>query len=408
MDWKQTLKFFPGGIQTESKRPERHVPGVYPKYIDSAKGAYVTCDNGKEYLDYSCALGGIVLGYGFEPVTQAVIKVVQAGNLFNLPHKSETQLAEIIVDMIPSAEKMRFLKTGSEACSAAVRIARAYTGREKIISMGYHGWHDTFQYTADDRKAGIPKQNNIRADHGIELKGLFKKYEKKIAAVIMEPYIYKELSQQYLRSLQHMCKTAGTVLIFDECITGFRTKKHSAQAYYRITPDLTVLSKAMANGFPMSCVCGKADLLDVLKNDVFVSGTFSADLVGIAASIATLTFLRENPVAEHIWTVGGKLQGSFAAMINQPGLIDRIKVDGLPCRPRFVFVESKALKCLFWQECLKRGLMLDDAQFVSWAHKTPELDKTLEAMRGAMGIVRKYIEDPESVLEGEVCSGDFK
>lgn len=406
MDWQTTLKLFPGGVQTESKRPERHVLGVYPKYVCSAKGPYVTC-NGQEYLDYSCALGAIILGYSFEPVTQAVIKVVKEGTLFNLPHKMETQLAEIIVDMIPSAEKMRFVKTGSEACSAAVRIARAYTGREKIVSMGYHGWHDTFQYTADNRTAGIPKQNNIRADHGIDLKNLFKKHDKKIAAVIMEPYIWKELSQEYLRTLKHMCKTAGTVLIFDECITGFRTKKHSAQAYYKITPDLTVLSKAMANGFPMSCVCGRADLMDVLKNDVFVSGTFNGDLVGIAASIATLTFLRETPVAEHIWTVGGKLQGSFASMLSKPGLIDHIKVDGLPCRPRFVF-ESNALKCLFWQECFKRGLMLDDAQFVSWAHKTPELDKTLEAMRDAMRIVYKYIDDPESVLEGEVCSGDFK
>lgn len=403
MDWKeQTLKVIPNGVQTESKRPDRHVKGVYPKWIDSAKGAYVTSGD-REYLDYSCALGAIILGYGFEPVTQAVMKVVKSGNLFNLPHKMETQLAEIIVDMIPSAEKMRFLKTGSEACAAAVRIARAYTGRDKIICMGYHGWHDWCQYTANNCTRGIPKQNVIRADHGLDLKGLFTKHGKKIAAVIMEPYIYKELSQQYLRGLQHLCKTNGTVWIFDECITGFRTKKHSAQAHYKITPDLTVLSKAMANGIPMSCICGKADLIDVLKKDVFVSGTFNGDLIGIAASIATLTFLRENPVAEHIWTVGGKLQGSFASMIEKPGLVDHIKVDGVPCRQRFIF-DSKALKCLFWQECLKRGLMLDDAQFTSWAHKTPELDKTLEAMRGAMRIVHKYLEEPESVLEGEVCS----
>lgn len=406
MDWKTTLKLFPNGVQTESKRPDRHVEGVYPKYVCSAKGAYVTCD-GTEYLDFSCALGAVILGYGFEPVTQAVIKVAKEGNLFNLPHKSETQLAEIIVDMIPSAEKVRFLKTGSEACAAAVRIARAYTGREKIICMGYHGWHDWCQYTADDCTRGIPKQNVIRADHGIDLKGLFKKHDKKIAALIMEPYIWKELPQQYLRDLMRLCEQSGTVWIFDECITGFRTKKHSAQAHYKITPDLTVLSKAMANGLPMSCVCGKADLMDVLKKDVFVSGTFNGDLVGIAASIVTLTFLRENPVAEHIWTVGGKLQGSFASMIAKPGLVDKIKVDGVPCRPRFIF-DSNALKCLFWQECFKRGLMLDDAQFTSWAHKTPELDKTLEAMRGAMRIVHKYLDEPESVLEGEVCSEDFK
>jgi glutamate-1-semialdehyde aminotransferase len=273
--------------------------------------------------------------------------------------------------------------------------------------MGYHGWHDWYQYTSDSRTAGIPKQKVVRADHGISLKTLFDKNPKKIACVIMEPYIWKELSQTYLKGLRRLCDDNGTVLIFDECITGFRTKKFSAQAMYDITPDMTVLSKAMANGFPISCICGKRDLMEVLDTSVFVSGTFNADLVGITAAITTLKFIRDNPVIHHIWTMGGKLQGSFNAMVNQPDMVDLIKSDGLPCRPRFVF-PSNEHKSLFWQECLKRGVMLDDAQFISWAHKTVEMDKTLEAMRGAMRIVRKYLADPASVLEGDVCSKDFK
>lgn len=403
MDWKRTLRLIPNGVQTESKRPERHVPGVYPKYVQTGKGAYITCD-GKEYLDYSCALGAVVLGYGFDPVTEAVCKVVRYGNLFNLPHLMESELAEIIIDMIPSAQKVRFLKTGSEACSAAVRIARAYTGRDMIICMGYHGWHDWYQSTADSNTAGIPKsQDVIRADHGIPLKGLFAKHGRKIAAVIMEPYIWKQLDITYLRKLKHLCTKNGTVLIFDECITGIRSPKFSAQAHYEVMPDLTCLSKAMGNGFPISCVCGNADLMNLLAKDVFVSGTFNADLVGIAAAIATLKFMRDRNVPHILWTIGGKLQGIFNSIVNLPGLVDKFKADGLPCRPRFVF-PTREHKTLFWQECFKRGLLLDDAQFISYSHKQPELDKSAEIMRGAMHIVRKYVDDPTSVLEGEVCS----
>ena len=411
MNWNDTLNVIPDGVQTLSKMPSKHVNGVYPKYIDRAEGAYVWCGD-KKYIDYPLGLGPIVLGHANEYVNRAIVNQLQKGIVYSLPAKQETELANKICDIIPCAEKVRFLKTGSEATSAAVKIARAYTGKNKVLCCGYHGWHDWFSIV-NDKKDGIPKIianltakftyndiDNFKARLG-------KKENCKVAAVIMEPYVLEEPKKNYLQDIRSLCTDYGVVLIFDEVVTAFRTKKFSAQAYYAVTPDLTCIGKAMANGMPISCVCGKAKIMDVLMDNCFVSSTFGGELASIAAALATIEYMQSHNVIDQIWKMGDRFKESFRTITDSTGLTDKVYLKGLPPRTYFVFPTPEH-KALFWQECLYRGVLLGHAQFISYAHTLGVIDETIRAMRGAMKLVRKYWDNPRDVLKGDPPEETFR
>jgi len=411
MNWDETLKVIPDGVQTLSKMPSKHVNRVYPKYIDKAEGAYVWCGD-KKYIDYPLGLGPIVLGHANTYVNRAIVDQLNNGIVYSLPSKKETELANKICDLIPCAEKVRFVKTGSEATTAAVKIARAYTKRNKVLCCGYHGWHDWFSIV-NEKKDGIPriianlsckfKYNDIDDFR----KKLGKKENCKVAAVIMEPYILEEPNDNYLHDIRRICTDYGIVLIFDEIVTAFRTKKFSAQAYYGVTPDLTTLGKAMANGMPMGCVCGKAKIMDVLLGDCFVSSTFGGELASISAAIATIDFMQSHNVIDQIWKMGERFKSLFKTITDSMGLSDKVYLKGLPPRTYFVF-PSPEHKALFWQECLYRGVLLGYAQFISYSHTLPVIDETIQAMRGAMKIVRKYWDDPRAALKGDLPEETFR
>ena len=304
-NWLRTLEVCPDGVQTLSKMPSKHVDGFYPKYITKGDGAYVWGDNDKKYIDYPCGLGAILLGYNNPDVNRAIIDQLNKGVLFSLPNYLETELAEKIVDIVPSAEQVRFLKTGSEATSAAVRIARAYTGKEGIICVGYHGWHDWYCSTTSKNK-GVPEQYVMQCKYN-DIEAMIEVFDTQdtstvgIAAVIMEPYVLEEPKQEYLRKVRKLCNRHKAVLIYDEVVTGFRTLEWTAQKYFDITPDLTCLGKAMANGLPISCVCGKRELMRELQGDCFVSSTFGGELLSIAAALATIKIVEEQGVIRQIW-----------------------------------------------------------------------------------------------------------
>ncbi len=232
MNWEKTLSLIPDGVQTLSKMPSKHVDDVYPKYITKGQGAMVWGSDGKEYVDYPCGLGAILLGHNYPATTQAIKDQMTKGLLFSLPNELETELAAKICDKIPSAEMVRFLKTGSEACSAAVKIARAYTGRNSIVCCGYHGWHDWYNWTTTKNR-GVPKQNVRQATYN-DIESF--KITDKTAAVIMEPYILDEPKPDFLNQVRKLCKKNGALLIFDEVVTGFRTKKWSAQLIMTLSP----------------------------------------------------------------------------------------------------------------------------------------------------------------------------
>ena len=411
MSWEETCKYIPDGVQTISKMPSKHVNGVYPKYIDRAEGAYVYCGD-KKYIDYPLGLGAVVLGHANDYVNRAVIDQLQKGTVYSLPNEKETILARKICDLIPSAEKVRFLKTGSEATSAAVKIARAYTRRNKILCCGYHGWHNWFS-VVNDKKDGIPKtiQTLISKFKYNDIDDLRKQFGSKenckIAAVIMEPYVLEEPNTNFLDDVRNLCTEYGALLIFDEVVTAFRTKKWSAQAYFNVIPDLTCIGKAMANGLPISCVCGRSKYMNVLQGDCFVSSTFGGELASISAAIATIEYMESHNVIDQIWKMGERLSGLFRTITDSMGLSDKVKMIGLPPRTYFIFPTMEH-KALFWQECLNRGVLLGYAQFISYAHNLDVIDKTIQAMRGAMKMVRKYWDNPSDALKGEVPEETFR
>lgn len=400
MDWQKTCKFVPDGVQTLSKMPSKHVEGVYPKYIVRGDGATVWGSDGKEYIDYPCGLGAILLGHNYPATVSAVQEQAVKGFLFSLPNYLETELAEKICDKIPSAEMCRFLKTGSEACSAAVKIARAYTGRNQIICCGYHGWHDWYNYTTTKNK-GVPKQSVKQAKYN-EIETF--KVTDKTAAVIMEPYVLEEPEHDFLNQVRKKCRKNGAVLIFDEVVTGFRTLKGSAQSYFDVIPDMTCLGKALGNGLPIGVVCGRKELMKVLEDDCFVSSTFGGELLSIASALATINVIDVMGVIEYIWQKGEILKGAFNDYTQG---LDGVECIGLPPRTYFKFPSSAHLG-LFWQECIKMGVLFGYAQFVSFSHKQYEIDKTLAAMHKGVKMLKKYWEDPMKFLSGQPPQETFR
>jgi glutamate-1-semialdehyde 2,1-aminomutase len=335
----------------------------------------------------------MVLGYGDPGVDAAVIERVNAGPVFSLGHRLEVEVAETLVDMVPGAEMVRFIKTGSEATTAAVRLARAATGREHIAMCGYHGWHDwCIGHTT--RNAGVPvavrhlthqwTYNDVGS-----LRAVFDAHPGQVAAVIMEPVGVDAPLPGFLESVLTLAHEHGALLIFDEVITGFRLAPGGAQEYFGVIPDLAAFGKAMANGYPLAAVAGRAAVMELIASRVFISSTFGGDTVALAASLATMRRIREGGVIEHLWRQGARLAEGFNTLASEHEVPARMI--GLAPRRVIAFeavdtTDANSLKALVWQECLDRGVLLGNANFVSLAHDDAAVDTTLDAFDAALNV----------------------
>ena len=389
--------------------PSKFIEGVYPIYLEKSFGCYVATDDGYQFIDYPLGLGAILLGYSYLPITVALVRQLVKGNIFTLPSIQETILAQKLKKLIPSCEMVRFLKTGSEATSAAVRIARAYTSKEHIACCGYHGWHDW--YTATTPKAkGIPKAtgscvhkfeyNNIDS-----LKTIFENNKNKVACVILEPCIFEEPKDNFLKKVIELAHKNGAIVIFDEVVTGFRFPGFSAQKFYKVKPDMTTLGKAMGNGIPISCVCGKREIMKELEGNCFVSSTFGGDLLGIIAALETIRILETEDVLGHIWYIGQYLKDGYNEIAKSLDL-DTSCV-GYPNRTMHLFPTS-AHKSLFWQECIRRGILFGYAQFISYSHQQKDIDYTLYVVKEALKVLKENWKDPIKALDGKPAEEVFR
>ena len=395
MNWNRTLSLIPDGVQTLSKMPNKYVDGVYPKYISHGKGSKVYAD-GKEYIDYTCGLGAIVLGHADEDVNQAVFERARKGTLFGLPHEDETLLAEKLIEHFP-VDKVRFLKTGSEATSAAVKIARAYTGKKAILCCGYHGWHEWYNHITPKNK-GCSKSETYPFEYNdiASLRALFRRHNS-VAAVIMEPYVYEAPKENFLEEVRKVCQQNKTLLIFDEVVTGFRTNLWCAANEYRVKPDLMCLGKAMGNGYPISAIGGSSDIMDILKGDCFVSSTFGGDLIGIAAALKVIDVIEKRNIFKHINDMGDRVKTNFNIIASNEGI--KAECIGLGCRTHFKF-KDPIEKSVFWQECFKKGVFFGHAQFTNFAHDLGDADNTVIVMRHSLRMIRKYRGHIKDLLEG--------
>jgi glutamate-1-semialdehyde 2,1-aminomutase/spore coat polysaccharide biosynthesis protein SpsF len=391
---------------------------VAPTFLVRGLGSHVWDADGNEYIDFPMALGPIILGHGYPAVDEAVRRQLAQGVSFSLPNPLEIEVAERLVEMVPCAEMARFGKNGSDATAGAVRLARAYTGRDMIACCGYHGWQDWYIGTTTFNR-GVPKAvaqltsafeyNNIDS-----LKRILDQNRKRVAAVILEPIGVVEPEGNFLQQVRELCSREGCLLIFDEVLTGFRLARGGAQEYFGVVPDLACFGKAMANGFPLSAVVGPREIMKQFEQ-TFFSFTFGGEALSLAASLATMKEIAEKEVIAHNWEQGGKIKDGLNVLARQFGVEMFVRCAGLPPRTVVNFFDesgrdSLLVKSLFQQECLKRGVLFSGGHNLCYSHSNEDIEFTLRVYRAAMEIVGDAIRrnKVEAMLEGRPVQPVFR
>jgi glutamate-1-semialdehyde aminotransferase len=365
----------PLGSQTFSKSKTQYPVGISPLFAKSAKGSLIQDLDGNWYVDLVNSLAAVTLGYGDREIDRAVRKQLTKGVIFSLPGKLEEEVASLIVELIPSAEMVRFGKNGTDATSAAVRLARAYTGRELIAVCGYHGWQDWY-IGSTSRDKGVPhatksltksfKYNDIST-----LKQLISEFPEKFAAVVMEPMNLDYPSNNFLESIRKICDENGIVLVFDETITGFRFSTGGAQELFGVTPDLSTFGKGLANGYPLSAVVGRKQIMKEME-EIFFSGTFGGELLSLAAAKVVLEKHKKHNVSSELISIGEKLTTKVEEIIRDCHLENVLRLSG---HPTWVFLNWTAteeysveeLKTFFMQEMFQRGVLILNTHNISLA-----------------------------------------
>ncbi|MBC7185624.1 MAG: aminotransferase class III-fold pyridoxal phosphate-dependent enzyme [Calditrichaeota bacterium] len=358
-----------------------------PPFIRRAKGCRLWDLDGREYIDFRCALGPIILGYQHPAVDEAVRAQMSCGVLFSMASPVELEAAEAVLQNVPWIEQVRFLKTGADACTACVRLARAFTGRDHVLSVGYHGYHDWS--VADWPNSGVPA--TVRAYTHVVPYGdvpaaerAFADWGEQLAAAIVEPYDWQHPDgAPFLRRLRELCDTHGALLIYDEVLTGFRLARGGAQEYFGVTPDLAAYAKAMANGYPLSAFAGKRRFMQQLEKTV-ITITHGGETLSLAACKATMEVMQAEPVHEHIFAMGERLMKGLAEIVQE--FHAPVKIIGLPPAPVVTFATGEPqrdtqLRNAFFDELYAAGIFANDRWFISYAHQPEDIDLTLERAR---------------------------
>ena len=412
----RAAELIPGASQTFSKGPTQFVQGVAPAFLERGKGCRVWDVDGNEYVDLAMGLAPVVLGHDHEPVREAVERALRDGTALTLPHRLAVEVAERLVELIPCAEQVRFGKNGSDATTAAVRVARAFTGRDVVAVCGYHGWHDWY-VGSTTRALGVP--DAVRALTVTfaynDLASLERVLgERPVAAVVMEPVGVVAPEPGFLEGVRERTERAGAVLVFDEIVTGFRLALGGAQEHFGVVPDLAAVGKALANGFPLSAVVGRRDVMGLFE-EVFFSGTFGGETASLAAAAATLDELRTRSVIPHLWAQGERLRDGYNVLAAAFGVAERTRAVGLPPRTVVEFTgedgaDSPALRSLFQQECLKRGVLFTGAHNLCLAHTEAEVDGVLRVYRTALELLADALaaDEVEARLEGPPVEPVFR
>ncbi len=396
---ERALRTIPLGAQTFSKSAVQYPRGVSPYFLERGDGCRVWDVDGNEYIDFVNGLCAMTLGYRDPDVDAAVRGQLDRGVIFSLSHPLEMQVAETIVEMVPCAEMVRFGKNGSDATTGAIRLARAFTGRDRIAACGYHGWQDWY-IGSTSRNRGVP-QATRELTHGFAfnkldtLRDLFRKFPGEIAAVILEPMNTTRPAPGFLEGVRDLCKAEGALLVFDEMITGFRFADGGAQQLFGVTPDLCSLGKGMANGYPLSAVAGRADVM-ALMEEVFFSFTMGGEALSLAAALATMEKTRTMAVTARLAELGTRLQDGVEERIARHGCSDFLSSAGHPSWSFLLFADcgdysSWDIKTLWMQEILARGILSFGTHNMSYAHGPAEIDRLLEVYDEVFPVLRAAV-----------------
>ncbi|BDQ01843.1 aminotransferase class III-fold pyridoxal phosphate-dependent enzyme [Ignavibacterium sp.] len=414
--YKIALELIPAQTQTLAKGPGQNIKGVAPKYLKRGKGSHVWDVDGNEYIDYTMAVGPLSLGYAYDKVDDAIREQLKDGITFSLMHPLEVEVAQLINKVVPNAESIRYSKVGADVTSAAVRLARAYTGRNKVLCCGYHGWHDWY-IAVTDRNKGIPQsiQDLSYTFNYNDIQSVIDSIDEDTACVILEPFVFDEPKDNFLHKLRDICTENGTVLIFDEMWTGFRVAVGGAQEYFGVKADLACFSKAVANGMPISILTGKKEIMQLLEKDVFFFTTFGGEALSLAAVKATVTEIIEKNVPAYLAKQGRKLKDGYNAIANKLGM-DYTKCSGFDCRTIITFDAEKSgcnpleMKSLVQQEMIKRGILWGGFHNMSFSHTDEDIEYTLKAYEDVLPILKKAVEEKnvKAYLRGESVEPVFR
>jgi glutamate-1-semialdehyde 2,1-aminomutase len=407
----------PGGSHTYAKGDDQF-PGHMLPYIVRGMGSHVWDVDGNEFIEYGMGLRAVTLGHGFEPVVQAAHQAMAGGTNFIRPAAIEIDAAEAFLDLIDTAHMVKFCKDGSDATSGAVRLARAYTGRDMVARCANHPFFavDDWFIGNTPMSAGIPESvqqltTTFKYNDMESVRAMFEVHPNSIACVILEPEKYGPPEDGFLHALRDACHEHGTVFVLDEMITGFRWHDQGCQRMHDIVPDLSCWGKGMSNGFSVSALSGKKEIMELggLKHDKervwLLSGTHGAETHGLAAMLATLRVYQEEPVIDTMWSQGKKLAEGVEQVAAKHGLQDHIPVLGRPCCVVFGSKDqdgnpSQPFRTLLIQENLKRGVMTPSL-IISYSHTDEDIERTVDAFDGSLEIYARALEDGfEGYLEG--------
>jgi glutamate-1-semialdehyde 2,1-aminomutase len=389
--FQKALKLIPWGTQTNAKRPFPAFDDTMPKYIERGKGCRIWDIDGKEFIDFRLALGPVILGYCYDEVDDAVREQMKKGVLFSMASPIELELARKIHELIPNAEMVRFMKTGEDANFCNIRVARAYTGRDMILTSGYHGYPDWFA-TDDSPKNGVPAfmreyAKSIPWGNCEIAEQLIRQYGERIAAVISIPYdMGEDISGDYIRLLRKLTREYGILLVLDEVWTGFRLALGGAQELFSVEGDLVSYAKALANGYPISTFVGKRKYMEKL-NEFRMTTTYAGETLSIAAAIATLNIMKRDYVHAHINAMGTRLMTGFNRIAKDLGIEGYAA--GLPAAP-FLKINTPdqeynaLLEYLWFRELFREGVFVILRWFISYSHKEADIDETIEKATHAM------------------------
>ncbi len=384
--FKESLKYLGSGSSTGSKIPVYE--GIEPALILRGKGCRVWDIDGNEYIDFRNGLGPVTIGYNIKEINEVIIKQLEKGIVFGHPNPLEGEVAKKIVEIIPCAERVRFLKTGGEAISSCIKIARCITGKNKILHCGYNGWLNNLS-RSNNAPVGISKsmpENGVPSVMQDLHKNLpwgdiniweeiFKKEGDDIAGcVIASSYPEMEKGKEFLPAIRELTARYGCLMIMDEIVTGFRVAIGGVHEYFNFKPDMAVFSKGIANGLPLSTYLGKGEFIDMAEK-IGISSTFGGECLSLAGAKATIEFYIKNNVIKHLWKVGNIFQEGINSIFQKYKI--EAKIIGFPVCPMFSF-ENQKEGDLFFKLCYKNGISLYNVPYVNYSHKEEDIYEALE------------------------------
>lgn len=425
--YKRAKEIIPGGTQLLSKRPEMFLPNLWPSYYQKAKGCFVWDLDGNKYLDFSyMGIGACILGYSDDDVNKAVKGAIDNASMNTLNCYEEVELAELLLKIHPWAGMVRYARTGGESMAVAIRIARAFSGKDKVAFCGYHGWADWYLSAnlADDKNldghllAGLLPNGVPRGLLGTMLPFHFNNIEelekivaqnKDIGVIVMEPMKFQQEESGFLAKVRELADKINAVLIFDEITVGFRFNIGGAHLKLGINPDIAVFAKGISNGFPMGAIIGKQEIMQSAQTS-FISSTYWTERIGPTAAIATILKMEKENVPEYLEKTGLEIKKGLLEMAKKHNI--NLHIEGFPAMLHIAFdyEKSQAVRTLYTQEMLKKGILASSGIYVSFAFQDEHVEEFLKVIDNVFSVLNKAIAENkvEQMLEGPVAHSSFQ